>query len=113
MPTPRSIRLVRVPATASTLRASTPREKWTAQADPNPSASAATTSPTMSCGRIGVPSTSLPAPIAIPTPGATPRPPGPGQVPPGQAGAPGSSADGEPGRPGQATGDRPGGLAAR
>src|ERR1700733_9184105 len=113
MPTPRSIRLVRVPATASTLSASTPREKWTVQADPNPSASAATTSPTMSCGRIGVPSTSPPAPIEIRSPAASPRPPARGQVPPGQADGPGSSADGEPGRPPPATGTRPGGLAAR
>src|SRR6202050_1913227 len=65
MPTPRSIRLVRVPATASRPSASRPREKCTVQAEPNPSASARTTCSTTSDGGIRVPVTSPPTPAAI------------------------------------------------
>ena len=83
IPTPRSIWLVWVPATASTPSALTPREKCTVQADRNPSASAATTSATMSCGRTGVPSTSPPALIAIRIPAASRRAARPAYVPPG------------------------------
>jgi hypothetical protein len=65
IPTPRSIRLVRVPATARMVSASSPREKCTAQAEPNPSASARTTCSTTSPGAIRLPMTSSPTPAAI------------------------------------------------
>ena len=68
IPTPSAIRSVTDPATASVVSASTPREKCVHHAEPNPAASAARTSSTISGGAIGAPRTSPPTPIAIRTP---------------------------------------------